>query len=103
MSLVWHFRTKRIDGLIRIVRKYSHVSALGWSRDVFRDIELNEVCNELCVEKTLTCITKCDPTDSECISTCLRAEITCVDSKSKAFLKWIFMAKYLNFRMSLWQ
>ena len=65
---------------------YSHVSAVRWSRDVFRDFELNEICSELCVEKTLTCITKCDPTDSECISTCLRAEITCVNSKSKAFL-----------------
>ena len=47
----------------------------------YRDIQLNEVCKELCVEKTLTCISNCDPTDSECISDCLRADLTCGDRK----------------------
>ena len=44
-----------------------------------RDIELNEVCKELCIEETLTCLSKCDDTD--CNATCLRAEATCLDRK----------------------
>ena len=52
----------------------------------FRDFELNEICSELCVEKTLTCITKCDPTDSECISICLRAEVACVNREWSVYL-----------------
>ena len=43
------------------------------------DFELNGVCSEVCVQETLTCITKCDPTDSECVATCLRAEVDCVN------------------------
>ena len=48
-------------------------------RDFSRDLELNTACREVCVEETFTCITYCDPTDSECISTCLRDELTCGD------------------------
>ena len=44
-----------------------------------RDLDLNGVCKEVCVEETFTCITNCDSTDSECISTCLRDELTCGD------------------------
>ena len=46
-----------------------------------RDFELNEVCSEECVGKTLNCITNCNPTDSECISVCLRAEVICINGE----------------------
>ena len=44
-----------------------------------RDFELNEVCKEVCVEETFTCVTNCDQTDTECIANCLRDELTCGD------------------------
>ena len=43
------------------------------------DVELNGVCKEVCVEETYTCITNCDSTDSECIYTFLRDELTSGD------------------------
>ena len=46
-----------------------------------RNSELNVVCKEVCVEKTFTCITNCNPTDSDCLTTCLNAETICVDRK----------------------
>ena len=48
---------------------------------VFSDYDLNTVCNDICIEETLKCITICDSTDSECIYRCMRAEITCLESK----------------------
>ena len=47
----------------------------------YSDYDLNTVCNDICIEKTLKCITTCDSTDSECIYGCMRAEITCLESK----------------------
>ena len=47
----------------------------------FSDYDLNTVCNDICIEETLKCITTCDSTDSECIYGCMRAEITCSESK----------------------
>ena len=45
------------------------------------DYDLNTVCKDICIEETLKCITTCDFTDSECIYGCMRAEITCLESK----------------------
>ena len=45
-----------------------------------RDYHLNTVCHDICIEGTFKCITTCDPTDSEYVYGCLRAEVTCVDS-----------------------
>ena len=49
---------------------------------VYSDYELNAVCHEKCIEETLKCVMSCDPTDSTCISVCLRAEGTCLSSKN---------------------
>ena len=46
-----------------------------------RDYELNTVCHDICVDETLQCIATCEPTDSECVSVCLRSEIVCSESK----------------------
>ena len=48
---------------------------------ISRDYDLNTACGDICVDETLNCITSCDPTDSECLSACLREEIVCVESK----------------------
>ena len=48
----------------------------------FSDYDLSTVCYDICVEDAFNCITSCDPTDSECVYVCLRAEVTCTESKS---------------------
>ena len=58
-----------------LIHPYSRVISFS------RDVDLNEVCKEVCVEETLACITDCDSTDTQCISNCLRAEATCLDRK----------------------
>ena len=57
-------------------------SGLETSKTLFtRDYDLNTVCHDICVDETLQCIATCEPTDSECVSVCLRSEIVCSESK----------------------
>ena len=80
--LVWPFLTMPASEWILIVRKYWQMTPVAYKQhenhNFLRDFDLNQVCEEICVEETLACITDCDSTDSECISSCLRAEATCV-------------------------
>ena len=47
----------------------------------FRDYDLNIVCGDICVDETLKCVATCEPTDSECLSICFRAQNACLESK----------------------
>ena len=49
---------------------------------VSSDYDLNAICHETCIEETYKCIMSCEPTDSTCIYTCLRAEDSCRASKN---------------------
>ena len=49
---------------------------------VYSDFDLNAICHENCIEETYKCIMSCEPTDSTCIYTCLRAEDSCGASKN---------------------
>ena len=51
----------------------------------YSDYDLNAVCSENCIEESLECIMSCDPTDSTCISECLRAQDQCGASKFFSF------------------
>ena len=95
---VWPIRSNGTKRWIQIVRKYTHrpwlIVLFKESRMMFsRDLELNGVCKEVCVEETFTCITNCDSTDSECISTCLRDELMIEYDRSNLFEQW----ELLNF------
>ena len=50
--------------------------------NVYSDYDLNAICHESCIEETYKCIMACEPTDSTCIYTCLRAEDSCRASKN---------------------
>ena len=47
----------------------------------YSDYDLNTVCHDVCIGETHKCLMICDPTDSECIYECLRAQATCMESK----------------------
>ena len=92
-----------INELTQTVRKYPTITSAGiieigqivlknqfWFLDnqtmiiltfFTRDYNLNNICRDICVEETFKCIMTCDPTDPECVYGCLRAEVTCFDSK----------------------
>ena len=53
-----------------------------WNATLFSDYDLSTVCYDICTEDALKCISACDPTDSECVSVCLRAQVTCTESMS---------------------
>ena len=53
---------------------------------IIRDYNLNTVCHDICVDETLKCMATCEPTDSECVSVCLRSEIVCTESK---LVRWL--------------
>ena len=48
---------------------------------VLSDIDLNEVCQNQCVNTALDCIQNCDSSDVQCISVCLRDEGECYEGK----------------------
>jgi len=47
----------------------------------YSDYDLNTICHDICAKETYKCLMICDPTDSECISECFRADATCLKSK----------------------
>ena len=77
--------------LIQTVRKYNlafphmpgflYVKLLMLNLFMNSDYHLNTVCNEICFDETIKCIMSCDSTDSECLSTCVRAEAVCLERK----------------------
>ena len=75
--------------LIQTVRKYNlaichsfvYVKLLMLKLFLISDYHLNTICNEICFDETLKCIMSCDSTDSECLSTCVRAEAVCLERK----------------------
>ena len=48
---------------------------------LFSDYDLNTVCQDICHGETYKCLMTCDPTESECVYDCLRAQATCLESK----------------------
>ena len=53
-----------------------------WYIYVYSDYDLNAICHDTCILETYKCIMSCEPTDSSCIYTCLRAEDSCGSSKN---------------------
>ena len=62
-----------------------------------RDYHLHTVCHDICVDDNFKCIAICDPTDSKCVNGCLRAEVTCVESKHVC----INIIYIVSFRLSM--
>ena len=58
-----------------------------------RDYDLNTVCHDICFKETFECIMSCDPTDSDCVYRCIRAEAPCLESKLSNF----FLISYQNY------
>ena len=50
-----------------------------WVYFEFRDLNLGEVCTEICIDDMIDCIEKCN--DDDCKRQCARDEAICVDGK----------------------
>ena len=71
--------------LTQTARKYNILRVHDFKIHIYSDYDLNIVCHETCIEETLECVMSCDPTDSTCISVCLRAEDTCLSSENFSY------------------
>ena len=54
--------------------------------DIFRVLELNQVCKEQCTAILTDCILQCPSDDATCLSRCIREDAECTESKYTAFI-----------------
>ena len=69
-------------------------------QNLTRDYDLNTVCHDICFKETFECIMSCDPTDSDCVYRCIRAEAPCLESNLSHFY-FISYENYLGYNKNV--